>query len=169
MKFILIQISVFLIILTSCNNKSSDALKFNDSLITVQDSVVLIIDSLNKLIAKKDSQSISNFYSFSMNYTSKRIKIIKNRFCPDEYENIRVAFLNLLKNYLYVLMSEYPKIIRIQLTNDSNLNNDSIRQFNSAVNEVNRSFNNEMNRFIKDQQKFAKQFGFIIPDRYKYN
>lgn len=164
MKTFLSLIIISLVFISSCSNKTEEAIKYNDQVISMQRKIVQLFNKLDSSFIDTISQSYKNIHQQIISEIESQFRFIDSLPAFDNKEDFKNAYKELLKVYDDILKNDYQKIIDFYSLPDSLYTqkiNDELLKTNELINE---KFQDALNKFINFQKQFASEYHLILQE-----
>jgi hypothetical protein len=167
MKELFYYITGIILILSSCKESTIEAVNYNDFMIQKQDSVVSLIDSLDKLIIRRDTLNMQGFQETLISEINLKIAAIQKLEPFEENDAFKNAAISLFTSYKDVVHTKYSQVIAISMLSQLSLEKDTLDKFNRLINEINDEFSKNLEIFLIHQKEFARKNNFSLVEEIK--
>lgn len=167
MKKLFYYLTGIIVIIYSCKETSTLAVKYNDEMMNHQDTIVSMIDSLDQLIIRRDTVHLLDFQKEIIKKIDQKIDLLNTAAIPEEGDSYKEAIHTLFNSYKTIVEEKYSQVISITLMSHLNLENDTIEKFNQLINEINQDFSLNIETFLKAQKEFAEKNKFSLVEDIK--
>ncbi len=148
----------------SCQNKTDEAIKYNDNIIIQQQKIVQLFNRLDSSFADTIHQSFIENHKLLSREINRQFHFIDSLPSFNNDSSFKSEYKKLLTIYRDVVQNNYTKMIELYTLPDS-LYTQSIKdEFLNIYKQSNEQLQNAINEFIKFQQSFAKKYNFSLQE-----
>ena len=158
LNYIILILAFCFGILTSCKEKTEDAVSLNNSIINDQTELLRLKENLFFNFQESMPEStIQLSYDSLKTYIIKQIEKYNTNNIHDKYSDFQNSMLKLLIKYQELTSNEYFQLKKLITKPAYLITNEDIQKIDSLYNEVNLKHFNANEEFAESQKKFAKE------------
>ncbi len=162
--FLSLTTIVLIIFLSACSNKTEDAIKYNDQIISKQQIVVQWFNKLDSSFTDTINQSYKTIHQQIISEIKSQFGFIDSLPAFDKKEEFKNAYKELLSVYDDVIKNDYQKMIDLYSMPDSLYTQNVKNEFLQTNKFANEKLQNALNKFIDFQKQFASNYKFNLQE-----
>ncbi len=155
---------VLLGILYACKPTVEQAIKYNDDIISKNDSIAVKLGLLTDAYDKMIPEQMDKAYDEALKSTKAGIEFLNKLEPFDKDTSFKAGALNLFKTYQSVLENEHKRLIELSKLPESKYGDNEVAEYAKLRDQANSKTDQEINKLTEIQEKFSKKFKFDITE-----
>ncbi len=147
----------------ACNSLTDEAINYNDAIISKQQTIVNLFNSLDSSFSDTIHKTFVTHYEKLKTEIEQQLNTIDTAIKPfngsDDFKN---AYKELLKSYNEVVNNEYKQLVDWYSLPDSLFTEDVLAEFRKTYQLANEKLEQALNRFREFQKQFASTYKFNL-------
>lgn len=155
---------VLILFLSACSNKTEDAIKYNDQIISKQQRIVQWFNKLDSSFTDTVKQSYKTIHQELIKEITNQFKFIDSLPAFDKKDEFKNEYKKLLSVYEDVIKNDYQKMIDLYSMPDSLYTQNVKNEFLQTNQFANEKLQNALNKFIEFQKQFSSYYKFNLQE-----
>ena len=138
------------------------AITYNDAIIDKNDEIITQIELLMDVYDKYIPEEMDKAYNSALSKTQESIEFVNTLRAFKREASFKEGALKMFNTYKSILKVEHKRIIELLKLPDAHFGEKEVAEFNQLTELANKKVEEELNKLILIQEKFAKTHQFEI-------